>query len=74
VQVDGTLIRPPYLVEAIGDAHTLREAMLFPGGLQDEVEQLQGSVRIGSSRNLQITSLYSHPAPEFASPAGDANN
>jgi uncharacterized protein YlxW (UPF0749 family) len=74
VQVDGTLIRPPYLVEAIGDAHTLREAMLFPGGLQDEVEQLQGSVGIGSSRNLQITSLYSHPAPEFASPAGDANN
>jgi uncharacterized protein YlxW (UPF0749 family) len=69
VQVDGRLIRPPYLIEAIGEAHTLREAMLFPGGLQDEVEQLQGTVRITTSPRLEITSLYSHPAPEFASPA-----
>jgi uncharacterized protein YlxW (UPF0749 family) len=69
VQVDGELIRPPYLIEAIGDAHTLREAVLFPGGLQDEVEQLQGTVSIASPPRLEITSLYSQPAPEFASPA-----
>jgi uncharacterized protein YlxW (UPF0749 family) len=68
VEVDGAPIRPPYTIEVIGDAHTLREAMLFPGGLQDEVEQLQGTVRISDSRNLDITSLYSHPAPRFASP------
>jgi uncharacterized protein YlxW (UPF0749 family) len=68
VEVDDTLIRPPYVVEVIGDAHTLREAMLFPGGLQDEVEQLQGTVRISQSRDLEIASLYSHPAPRFASP------
>jgi uncharacterized protein YlxW (UPF0749 family) len=69
VQVDGKPIRPPYLIEAIGDAHTLREAVLFPGGLQDEVEQLQGTVSISSPPRLEITSLYSQPAPEFASPA-----
>jgi uncharacterized protein YlxW (UPF0749 family) len=69
VQVDGTLLRPPYVIEAIGDTHTLREAMLFPGGLQDEVEQLQGTVRLSSSANLHISSLYSRPAPRFASPA-----
>ena len=74
VQVDGTLLRPPYAVEAIGDAHTLREAMLFPGGLQDEVEQLRGTVQITSSPNLQISSLYSHPAPQFASPATGAED
>lgn len=74
VQVDGTLIRPPYLIEAIGDAHTLREAVLFPGGLQDEVEQLQGTVRISSPPRLEVTSLYSHPAPQFASPAPAAQN
>jgi uncharacterized protein YlxW (UPF0749 family) len=74
VQVDGTLLRPPYVIEAIGDAHTLREAMLFPGGLQDEVEQLQGTVRISSSTNLQISSLYSQPAPQFASPAAGAQD
>jgi uncharacterized protein YlxW (UPF0749 family) len=74
VQVDGRLIRPPYLIEAIGDAHTLREAVLFPGGLQDEVEQLQGTVRIASPPRLEITSLYSQPAPEFASPAPTAQD
>jgi len=74
VQVDGTLLRPPYVIEAIGDAHTLREAMLFPGGLQDEVEQLQGTVRISGSANLQISSLYSRPAPQFASPAPGAQD
>ena len=74
VQVDGTLLRPPYDIEAIGDAHTLREATQFPGGLEDEVEQLQGSVRLSSSRNLLISSLYSRPAPQFASPAAGAQN
>jgi uncharacterized protein YlxW (UPF0749 family) len=69
VQVDGTVLRPPYVIEAIGDAHTLREAMLFPGGLQDEVEQLRGTVRLSSSPRLQISSLYSQPAPQFAAPA-----
>ena len=68
VEVDGTLIRPPYDIEVIGDGHTLREAMLFPGGLQDEVEQLQGTVRITESRDLEIASLYSHPRPRFATP------
>jgi uncharacterized protein YlxW (UPF0749 family) len=74
VQVDGTLLRPPYDIEAIGDAHTLREATLFPGGLQDEVEQLQGTVRLSSSPHLQISSLYSRPAPQFASPATGAQD
>jgi uncharacterized protein YlxW (UPF0749 family) len=74
VQVDGTLLRPPYVIEAIGDAHTLQEATLFPGGLQDEVEQLQGTVRLTTSPNLLISSLYSHPAPQFASPAPGAQN
>ncbi len=72
VAVDGELIRPPYRIEVIGDTHTLREAILFPGGLQDEVERLQGSVSISASEDLDIDSLYSHPAPEFASPAEDA--
>jgi uncharacterized protein YlxW (UPF0749 family) len=72
VAVDGTVIEPPYVVEAIGEPHTLREAVLFPGGLQDEVERLQGSVRVSVSNGLEVTSLYSHPAPEFATPADEA--
>jgi uncharacterized protein YlxW (UPF0749 family) len=72
VAVDGTVVQPPYVVEAIGEPHTLREAVLFPGGLQDEVERLQGSVRVSASDRLEVTSLYSHPAPEFATPADES--
>jgi uncharacterized protein YlxW (UPF0749 family) len=74
VEVDGELIRPPYVIDAIGDAHTLSQAMLFPGGLRDEVQRLEGSVRIKKAADLEIASLYSHPAPEFASPAADADS
>ncbi|MGH3367989.1 MAG: DUF881 domain-containing protein [Nocardioidaceae bacterium] len=72
VEVDGESIRPPYVVEVIGESHTLSEAMVFPGGLQDEVERLRGSVRISRSRDLEISALYSHPDPEFASPPADS--
>ncbi|MGH3355211.1 MAG: DUF881 domain-containing protein [Nocardioidaceae bacterium] len=71
IEVDGQAIRPPFLVEVIGDSHTLREAVLFPGGLQDEVERLQGTVSISASDDVRVESLYSRPAPEFASPAPD---
>lgn len=71
VEVDGTLIRPPFVIEVIGDPQTLRQAMLFPGGLQDEVERLQGTVSITTTQDVDISSLYSHPAPDFASPAPD---
>jgi uncharacterized protein YlxW (UPF0749 family) len=73
VEVDGALVRPPYVIEVVGDGQTLRQAILFPGGLQDEVERLQGSVTTRTSDDLSITSLYSHPAPDFASPAPDAD-
>jgi uncharacterized protein YlxW (UPF0749 family) len=69
VEVDGQLVRPPYRVEAVGDTHTLREAVLFPGGLRDEVENLQGSVSVRGAQDLEIASLYSHDAPDFATPA-----
>lgn len=74
VEIDGTLVQPPYSIEVIGDTHTLREAIRFPGGLQDEVELVEGSVRISTSPDLEISSLYSQPAPQFASPAAGADD
>jgi uncharacterized protein YlxW (UPF0749 family) len=71
VAVGSTVVQPPYVIEAIGEPHTLREAVLFPGGLQDEVERLQGGVRVSVADGLEITSLYPRPAPEFATPAAE---
>ena len=33
--VDGTPIQAPYVIRAIGSAHTLSDALGFPGGLTD---------------------------------------
>ncbi len=58
VHVDGTVLQPPYVVEVIGDPHTLREAMVFPGGVQDEVEQLQRTATVARRAAVRITSLH----------------
>lgn len=70
VQIDGTPIQPPYRIEAIGDPHTLSEAVSFPGGLQDEVEELQGSAQVERVAAVEITSLHAHETPDYARPAG----
>ncbi|MDP9444896.1 MAG: DUF881 domain-containing protein [Actinomycetota bacterium] len=69
VHVDGTVLRPPYVVEVIGDPHTLREAMVFPGGVQDEVEQLQGTATVARRAAVRITSLHRYASPQYARPA-----
>ena len=44
--VDGTPIQPPYVIRAIGSAHTLSDAVGFPGGLTDEINALGGNVTV----------------------------
>ncbi|MEJ7755826.1 MAG: DUF881 domain-containing protein [Nocardioidaceae bacterium] len=45
VRVDGRELTRPFVIEAIGSATTLREAMIFRGGLADQVEALGGRYR-----------------------------
>jgi uncharacterized protein YlxW (UPF0749 family) len=69
ILVDGTLIPPPYTIDAIGETRTLATAMRIPGGVVDEVGQKGGLVTVVEQSNLQIDSLHRPATPRYARPA-----
>lgn len=69
LQVDGTLLKPPYVIDAIGDPEALGKAMTIPGGVSDKITELGGQVEIDRRQNIQIESLHSEDKPEYAKPA-----
>ncbi len=69
LQVGDAKLQAPYVIDVIGPPEDLRTAMTFPGGLQDEVQQLRGTVLIRQSDDIRVTSLQPLRAPEYARPA-----
>lgn len=68
IVVDGVALRPPYVLDVIGDPDTLAGAVTFPGGLADEALTLGGSVSVEELSQVTIDSLHTFQAPEYASP------
>ncbi|MGH3386394.1 MAG: DUF881 domain-containing protein [Nocardioidaceae bacterium] len=69
VAAGGVELGSPYVFEVIGPPDDLETAMSFPGGLTDEVEELQGTVAIKRSDDINIASLHRPETPEYARPA-----
>lgn len=67
---DGTELRPPYVVDVIGSSHTLAEAVMFPGGLSDQVKQVGGEVSVVQADVVQVGSLHTNVPPEYSQPTG----
>lgn len=67
--VDGDDLRPPYVIDAIGAPATLGVAVEFPGGLEDEVRALGGTVEVQQVDAVDVTSLAEERTPEYAQPA-----
>lgn len=68
VAIDGAAVRPPYLIEAIGSSHTLSEAVVFRGGLADEIERVGGTVLVEEANQVEVGSLHSLQTPEYSQP------
>jgi uncharacterized protein YlxW (UPF0749 family) len=66
--IGGRFVQQPYVLEAIGAPHTLSEAVVFPGGLADEVAALGGSVDVAEVDALRIDSLHAPRQPQYAAP------
>ncbi|MGH3447551.1 MAG: DUF881 domain-containing protein [Nocardioidaceae bacterium] len=66
--VDGVEVRPPYVIDAIGSAHTLSEAVVFPGGLSDEIKSLGGSVSVKERDRVEVVALHTLRPSEYAHP------
>lgn len=71
VVVDGQQLAPPYTIEAIGDPHTLAQALDFTGGFIDEVENeaVGGDVTVDEVETVEIATVREPAEPEYAEPA-----
>jgi uncharacterized protein YlxW (UPF0749 family) len=68
VLADGTPLGPPYVIDAIGDPHTLATALDFTGGFISEIRGVGGTVTVQRLATVQITSLHKVQAPKYAEP------
>lgn len=57
LRVDGTVLEPPYVVDAIGEPTTLKQAITFLGGPQDEFEKDGASVDVDPLDRLDIRAV-----------------
>lgn len=70
IYLDDVAIRPPYIIDAIGSSHTLSEAVVFPGGLADQVEELGGTTAVEERDTVDVASLHTIEPPQYSQPAG----
>jgi uncharacterized protein YlxW (UPF0749 family) len=65
---DGKELHAPYVVDVIGSPHTLAEAVMFPGGLGDEVKSVGGTAAVTQASVVKVASLHTVVPPEYSHP------
>jgi uncharacterized protein YlxW (UPF0749 family) len=68
VVVDGVRLPPPYVIDAIGDPHTLATALNFTGGFTTDIESVHGSVGIKRAKRVEVSSTRAPGPVQFAEP------
>lgn len=68
IRIGGRDVKPPYVIEAIGDTDTMAEATQILGGLVDTIERRGGEVAVSRRDQLTITALADVGTPEYARP------
>ncbi len=66
--VDGVTLSTPYVIDVVGDPHTLATALAFDGGFTDEVEQVGGTVTVEELESVDVGSTRGAPELRFANP------
>ena len=78
VEVDGTVLRPPYRFVVIGEPGTLATALEIPGGVLEVLDQRGAQGVVTQEQSVEISSLRVAPSPRYARPAdadqGSADN
>ena len=69
IEVDGVVLEAPYVLEVIGEPHTLHGGLTFPSGPISSLETQDGSrVDVEELNSLDIESIRTTDRPEFAQP------
>jgi len=70
IRVDGTPVRPPYRLVAIGDPKTMASALAIPGGVVDTIAGMRGAQAIvTTSPSVTVSALRPLATPRYARPA-----
>ncbi|QZN84165.1 DUF881 domain-containing protein [Cellulomonas sp. C5510] len=68
IEVDGSLLSPPYRWIAIGDPDTIATALAIPGGALAKVQIDGGQTAVQTQDLVQVTATRTVPEPEHATP------
>lgn len=63
---DGTALKAPYVITAIGDPHTMSTAMAIPGGVVDALKQLGATPSVSSRQRVDVGALRAASTPRYA--------
>ena len=66
VRVDGVVLKPPYVIDAIGSADTLAGALQFQDGFTDDVERDDGTVSVEKADRIDVTVTRTPVRPRYA--------
>ena len=66
--VDGQLVTSPYVIDVIGDPHTLSGALVFNQGPASQLRDDGAEVQIDELERIDIESIHDPERPEFAQP------
>ncbi|MGV8966146.1 MAG: DUF881 domain-containing protein [Cellulomonas sp.] len=69
VEIDGTLLTPPYRWIAIGDPTAVGPALEIPGGAMAAVRNAGGRGSPVASDKVEVSATRTVPVPSFATPA-----
>ena len=68
IRVDGVLVKPPYVIDAIGSPDTLAGALNFQGGFVDDVKLDGGSATVKKQDKVAVTVTRPPTQPRWAQP------
>lgn len=68
LSVSGSVVRPPYVIRAIGEANTLAGAMEIPGGVTATVRRVGGDTDVQIQDEVTIDALLTQTSPQYARP------
>ncbi len=69
ITVDGELLTAPYVIDVIGEPTTLADALVFPGGPKERVEEVGGTLVHEQPDLVVVESTVEDAGTQFANPA-----
>ena len=67
IELDGNLLEPPYVIEVIGDPHSLNGGLVFAGGPIETLEEYDGAtVEVEELESIDIESVREFERPVTA--------